>query len=86
MVETPPSSLNSGVDAMPYGTALHENNWMVPILARDRSREAKDEPRFRSARHQLERRRRDVVALIDHKMSVTSHEVGYLAFPHKTLD
>ena len=46
--------LHPRVDAMSHRSALHEDDGMVPVLARDGGGEAHDESRFGSARHLLE--------------------------------
>ena len=52
--ERPRGRLLSGVDAIPHRAALHEDDRMMAVLARDGGRQAGDEPRLGSAGHLFE--------------------------------
>ena len=43
--------LRFGVHPMPHGAALHEDDWMMTVLARHRRGQAQDESRLRPTDH-----------------------------------
>ena len=65
VVERSGRRLRPGVDPMPNGTALHEDDRMVTVLARHRRGQAQDESRLRLSDHLFEAAGRQVVAFID---------------------
>ena len=79
MRDTSFGGLSAGIDAMPNGATLHENNGMVPILAGDGRRQAKDVPRLRSTRDHFETACRQMMALVDHKVTIIPYQVGHFA-------
>ena len=80
------SSLRSGMNLMPYGAALHEDDGMVPVFSGDGCRQTDDIARLRSARDKLKTRRRQVVAFVDDQLAVVSHDVVDLAVSDQALD
>ena len=66
----------SRIYPMTNGTALHEDDRMVTILAGDGRGQAENVPRLCPARHELEARRGQMMAFIDDQMAVVRHEVG----------
>ena len=70
-----------GVDAMPDRPALHEDDRVMAVLARDGRGQPEDEPRLRLAGHLLEAVRREVVALVDDQVAVVGDAVVDDAFP-----
>ena len=68
------------------GAALHEDDRVVPVLARYGRRETEHVLRPRVARHRLEADRREVVAFIDHEMPVIGDEVVHHVLALKALE
>ena len=54
MLERTDCGLGARIDAMADGTALHEDDGMMAVLARDSGRKAHHEPCFGLPRHLLE--------------------------------
>ena len=71
---------------MSNGAALHEDDRMVAIFARHRRGQPEDISRLCPPGHELETRRREMVALVNDKMTVVRHQVGYFASTHEALD
>ena len=59
---------------------------MVPIASRHGRRQAQHISGLRSARHELEARGRQVVALVHYQVSVAGNEVGHFASAHQALN
>ena len=69
----------------PDRTALHEDDRMVAVPARDRRREPEHVFRLRAAGDGLEADGGDMVALVDHEMPVVGDDVVHLALAHQAL-
>ena len=82
----PFGGLRASVNTVPHGTALHEGDGVVPILPSDGRGQAEDISGLRAPRHQLKARRRKVMALVKHQMTVIGHQIGHLTSAHETLD
>ncbi len=67
-------------------TALHEDDRVMAVLARDGCRQANDKSGFGLAYHLLETVRRQVMALINDHMAVFSDAVIHDAFSDETLN
>ena len=80
------SSLRARVNAISNRAALHEDDRMVTIFAGHCRGQPEDVVRLRSASHELETRRRKMVALVDDQMTVVRYNVGYFASAHKALN
>jgi hypothetical protein len=78
--------LMSGLDAVSHGTALHENDWVVSILAVHGGGKSGDEASLGAACNQLESRGGYVVALVYDEMAIVGDEVGDCAFSNEALD
>ena len=72
--------LRFGVHPMPHGAALHEDDWMMTVLARHRRGQPQDESRLRPTDHLLKAVRRQMVAFIDDHLAVLGD-----AIVHDTL-
>ena len=59
---------------------------MVTIFAGHGRGKPEDIARLRPARHELETRRRKMVALVDDQVTVVRYQVGYFASAHEALD
>ena len=86
MVEGTCRRLRSGVYPVTHGTALHEDDGMVAVLASDSCRQSQDESRLCLTRHLLKAVGRQVVALVDDQMAVLSHAIVNDALPDQTLN
>src|SRR5438128_7937511 len=71
---------------MPYGTALHEDDWMVAIFPGDRRGQAQYESRLRSTDHLLKASRRQVVAFIDDHLPVIGDAIVHDVFADEALN
>lgn len=78
--------LLAGIDPMSDGTALHEDDGMVSVLAGDGGGEAEDKFGFGASGHEFEALRREVVAFVDDEVAVVGDEVFHDAFADETLD
>jgi hypothetical protein len=58
----------------------------MPILARDRRRQPRNEPRFGTTGDLFEALRRQVVALVDDEVSIFCDVIIYDSFPDEALD
>jgi hypothetical protein len=63
-------SLGSGIDAVAHRTALHEDDGMVAILARDRCRQTKNMPGLGATGGKFEADGRQVMALVDDDVTI----------------
>ena len=79
-------SLLTGVNAVADRAALHEDDWMMPILSRDGRRKSQDEPCFRAPRRQLEARSGQVVTFINNQMAIICDKIRDFALLDKALD
>ena len=73
-------------DSMADRSALHENDWVVPVLAGHGRRQAKDIPGLRSPDQLLEARRRQVMAFVHDQMTVFPDAVIDHARADEALD
>ena len=78
--------LRSGVDAMPDRTALHEDDWMMAILPRNRRRQAEDKTSLRSADDLFEAARRQVVTFVDDHVPIVTDAIVHDAFADEALN
>src|SRR5206468_921408 len=74
------------IHAVPNGTALHEDDWVMTVFARDGRGQSKNEPRLCLPGHLFETVRGEVVALVDDEMAVPIHAVVDHAFLDETLN
>ena len=79
MSEGPLPGLRLRAGPEPDGTALHEDDRMVTVPARDRRGQAEDVFRLGQARDGLEADGGDMVALVDHELAVIGDDVIDLA-------
>ena len=86
MSERPKRRLLPGVDAVAHRAALHENDRVMAVLARDRGGEAGDVACLGTAGDQFKAARREMVALIHHQVAVRSNTVMHDTLPHQALD
>ena len=86
MLERPGSGLHPRVHAVSHGPALHEDDRMVAVLARDRRRQSDDESRLGLSRNLLEAMGRQVVALVDNQVAVVGDPVVHNALLDEALD
>ena len=86
MAEGPSRRLPPRINAMPHWTALHEDNWMVPVLARDGRRQTGDEFCLGTARDQFKAARGEVMAFIHNQMAITPYPVIDRAFVTEALN
>lgn len=86
MGDTTAGGLRPGIDAMADRAALHEDDRLMPILARYRGGQPENEPRLRSPRDKLEARRGQVVTFVDDEMAIIANKVGDFSAPHEALD
>jgi hypothetical protein len=86
VLDAAPCRLGPCVDAVAHRPALHEDDGVVPVLARDSRRQAKDMPCLRATGGEFKADRRKVVAFIDDEMTVGTDQIGYLALANKALD
>lgn len=75
MPERSERGLSLRVHAIPHGAALHEDDWVMSVLARDGGRQSEDEPCLGPTRDLLKAQGRKVVTLIDHQMAVIAETV-----------
>ena len=66
------SRLGLGVHAVPNRTALHEDDWMMTIFARDGRGQPEDEPCLGLASHLLEAMGGEMVAFVDDEAPVSN--------------
>ena len=66
--------------------ALHEDDRVVAVFARDGGRQAHHEAGLGRSRHQLETVGRQMVAFVDDQVAVVSDPVVDDAFLHQALD
>ena len=71
---------------MPHRTALHEDDRMMAVLARDRCRQSRDESRFGPPDDLFEAVRRQMVALIDDHMAVLGDAIVDDTLPDQALN
>lgn len=65
---------------------LHENDWMVAILARYGSRKARDIIRFTLPGNDLKTSGRNVMTFINNQMPIFAYEVTYNTFLAQALN
>ena len=75
-----------GIDPMTNRPALHEDDRMVAVLARDGRGQARDESRLCPADDLLEALRGQVMAFVDDQMAIVSHQVTHHVLSHEALD
>ena len=78
--------LHFRMGAEPDRAALHEHDRMMPVPAGHGGRQPEHVFCLRARRHRLEADRREMVALVNHEMAVTGHQVVDLAPAHQALD
>ena len=78
--------LRSRVHSMPHRTALHEDDRMVAVLARDSRGQPQDESRLGLTRHLLEAVGRQVMAFVDDQMAVLGDAIVNDTLPDETLN
>ena len=78
--------LRLGIDSMPHGTALHEDDWMMTVLARHRRGQAQDESRLRPTDDLFEAVRRQMVAFIDDHLPVIADAIVHDIFTDEALN
>src|SRR5262245_37807698 len=71
---------------MPDRAALHEDDWMVAVLACHRGGQPEDEARLGLPRHLLEAVRREMVAFVDDEVAVVGNAVVDDALAHQALN
>jgi hypothetical protein len=86
VLKRPDRGLRARIDAMPNRTALHEDDRMMAILARDGGGEACHKSRLGLPCHLLEAARWQVVAFVDYELTVIRYAVVDYARPGQTLD
>ena len=86
VLERPRGRLRPRVDAMPDRSALHEDDRMVTVLARDGRRQPDDESGLGLARDLLEAVRRQVMTLVDDQVAVVGHAIIDDALPDEALN
>src|SRR5262245_5177524 len=77
--------LSASIYLMSNRAALHEDDWMVTILACDSCRQTKDESVLRLPCYLFETMRREMVAFVDDHVAVIRHDVGDHALADETL-
>ena len=70
MLDAALGGLRSGIDAVAYRAALHEDDGMVAILARDRRRQTQNVPGLGATGRELEADGRQVMALVDDEVTI----------------
>ena len=78
--------LRSCVHSMANRSALHEDDGVVAVLARDGRRQAHDEPRLGLARHLLEAVRGQVMTFVDDQVAVLGHAIRDDTLPDEALN
>src|SRR5882762_1107643 len=86
MIEGPCHRLRLCVHSMPYGTALHEDDGMMPVLPRHGRRQAEDETSLRASDDLLEAVRRHMVAFIDDHLPVVANAILDHTFTNEALN
>ena len=86
MIEATLSRFYARIDPISYRSALHEDDRVMPVFARDRCREPKHKASLRSARHSFEGRSGDVVAFINDQVPITGYRIRDFTFPYEALD
>jgi hypothetical protein len=71
---------------MPYRPALHEDDRLMPVLARDGGRQSHHESSLCPACDLFEAVGRQVVALVDDQVTVLAHAIIDHTFPDEALD
>ncbi len=82
----PLGGLHASIDSVSNRAALHKDDGMMPILARDGRGQAEHILRLGASRHQLKARCRKVVALVNDQVAVIGNQIGHLTSTHKALD
>ena len=77
--------LRLGGCPVPHGPALHEDDRMMAVPARNGRRQPEHIPGLRAARHRLETHGGKVVALVDHKLPVVGDD-AHQALDHADID
>ena len=80
------SGLRFRIDAMTHGSALHEDDRMVAVLACDGGGQPRDKLRLCTANYLLEAVGRQMMALIHDKVTVFRHLIADVALTHQTLN
>ena len=78
--------LRLGIDAMANRSALHEDDRMMAVLARDGGRQARDELRLRLTDDLLETLGGQMVTFIHDEMAVFCQPIAHDALAHQALD
>src|SRR6266568_3284962 len=74
------------VDTMAHGAALHEDDWVVTILARQRCGQPGNKFCLCPTSHLLKAVRRQMVAFVNNKMTVFGHPVVNDVFADQALN
>ena len=80
------SSLLAGVDTMPHGAALHENDRVLSVLSRQSGGQPERVSGLRPPSNRLEAARRQVVTFIHDQLSVMGHFIADRPIPAPALD
>jgi hypothetical protein len=83
--EGPGRGLLFRIDAIPHRAALHEDDRVMTVFARKCGGQAGNEPRFSPARDQFKAPSGQVMAFINHKMTVISDPIIDCAFVDQAL-
>lgn len=86
MFEGPGGSLYLRVHAISYRPALHEDDWVVTVLSRDGRREPSHKPRLGLTRHTFEALCREMVTLVDNKVTVLANSIVDNTLLHQALN
>lgn len=86
MCEGPRGRLRFRVNAETHRTALHEDDWMMPIFTRDGRRKAQDKLRLGAACHRLKADGRKVMAFIHDEMPIPGDKIIDHALVNEALD
>src|SRR6266540_3915808 len=85
MNERPGCGLPLCFHPVSHRTALHEDDWMVPVFARNRSGQAGHIPCFGAACDQFKASRGKMMAFIHHEMTVIRYSIINGPFVHEAL-
>jgi hypothetical protein len=86
MLERSQGRLRLCVHPVTNRSAQHKDDRVVSVLARDRRRESRNEPRLGTTGDLFEALRRDVVASVDDDVPIFSHAIIHDSLPDEALD
>src|ERR1700719_990922 len=75
-----------GVDMMTDGPALHEDDWVVAVLARHRCGQPSNKFRLCPASHLLKAVGRQMMAFVNNQMAIFGHTVVHCPLANQALN